>query len=339
MKQIIVLIICVFIFGCKSELKSKKVDLADINLLVKTDTKIDSVWISNIGQTESFFLPFKDTIKVNFKTKLDDLYNIEFFTENGSKSVQLWLDGSNIIISGTLKDNFVIDSVLNSDLYYKSIDFSKKYRQFIKNDSDSLTIDEFLLNKIRENVKSPFSFAIANRFIYRNQNNKSKIRQLFDELSIQNDTLKNHSISIHEKIENILKFNSLNIVKYKFTDINNKLVSIKLDKSKTYLLDFWFINCPPCIKDHKQILKKFNFFKKHNIEFIGISTDKKYFDWKNYLKKYNYNWKNLREIDSLERITTDMAIWSFPTYLYLDSSGKIKGRFNSFSDFENSINK
>jgi len=131
---------------------------------------------------------------------------------------------------------------------------------------------------------------------------------------------------------------SINLSKYKFNNIDNKLTSIKLEKSKTYLLDFWFVNCPPCVRDHKLISKKMNFFKENNIELIGISTDRNHSDWKNYLTKNNYNWKNYRETDSLKRVTKDMVIWSFPTYLLLNGEGEIKARFNSFKDFENYLN-
>jgi thiol-disulfide isomerase/thioredoxin len=337
MKQTIALLICAFIFGCKSEIKPNKIDLSDINLIIKADTKIDSVWISNIGQTESFFLRYKDTIKVNFKEKLNDLYNIDFYTENGRKSNQLWLNGDNVIVSGKLNKKLEIDTILNSDLYYKSINFSKNYRELIQNKADSITIDNFLLENISQNTQSPFSYNIANPYIYRNQNDKAKIGKLFDILSTQSDTLKNHFISIHGKIENILKVNSLNTGDYKFVNIENEVSLIELDKSKTYLLDFWFINCPPCIKDHKLISKKLDFLKEKNIELIGISIDRNHSKWKNYLKKHNYNWKNFREIDSLKRVTKDMAIWSFPTYLHLDNTGEIKARFNSFEDFEKTL--
>lgn len=337
MKQTIALLICALIFGCKPELKQNKIDLSDINLIIKTDTKIDSVWVSNIGQTENFFLPFSDTIKVNFKENLNDLYTIAFYTKNGRKSNQLWLNGDNVIVNGKLNEKIEIDSVINSDLYYKSINFSKKYRELIKNKADSITIDNFLLENISQNIKSPFSFNVANPFIYRNQNNKEKIGKLFDILSPQNDTLKNHFISIHGKIENILKVSSLNTRDYKFANNENQLSSIELSKSKTYLLDFWFINCPPCIKDHKLISKKLDLLKEKNVELIGISTDRSHSDWKEYLEKHNYNWKNYREIDSLKRVTKDMAIWSFPTYLVLNKKGEIKARYNSFKDFEKTL--
>jgi thiol-disulfide isomerase/thioredoxin len=329
MKQTIVILFCFLILGCKSEIKPNKINLADINLIVKTDRKIDSVWVSNIGQTESYLLQFQDTLKVNFNNELNDLYRVIFYTEKGKVDNQLWLDGNNVIISGKLNEKLVIDSIQNSDLNYKSIVFSKKYRELIKNKADDITIDNFLLENITQNVESPFSFNVANPYIYRNQNDKSKIGKLYDILSTQSDTLKNHFISIHGKIENILKV--------KFANVENQLTSIELDKPKTYLLDFWFINCPPCIKDHKLISKKMDFLKEKNVELIGISTDKNHSDWNNYLRKHNYNWKNYREIDSLKRVTKDMAIWSFPTYLVLNNNGEIKARYNSFEDFEKTI--
>ncbi|WP_424989233.1 TlpA family protein disulfide reductase [Flagellimonas sp.] len=337
MKQTIAFLICSFVFACTPEIKPRKSDLSDINLVIQTNSKIDSVWISNIGQTESFYLPFKDTIKVNFKGKINDLYNIAFYTENGRKVNQLWLNGNYVIVNGKLNDKIEIDSVINSDLYYKSINFSKNYRDLIQNKTDSAAIDQFLFENISQNIQSPFSFAVANTFVHRNQNNKAKIGKLFDILSTQSDTLKNHLISIHQKIENILEINFLNIGDYTFANIDNQPSTINMEKSKTYLLDFWFVNCPPCIRDHKLISKKLDLLEEKKVELIGISTDQNHSDWKEYLKKQNYNWKNYREIDSLKRVTRDMAIWSFPTYLLLKSNGEIKARYNSFRDFEKTL--
>ncbi|MEY8848771.1 TlpA family protein disulfide reductase [Psychroserpens sp. XS_ASV72] len=339
MKQTIIILLSLFIFSCKSESKPKKTDLADVNIILKSDVMIDSIWISDIGQTESFFLPIKDTIKVDFKKRLNDLYNLEVFTENGSKTSQFWLNGNHLIVDATFKEKLHIDTIQNSDLYYNAIDFSQTFRKLIKDDADSLTIDNFLMEKVRENINNPFSFDVANKFIYRNQNDQHKIRTLFDELSEQNDTLKNHFISVHSRIENILKVNTLDFSEYQLADINNEMSSIELDNSKTYLLDFWFVNCPPCIKDHKLISQKLEFLNEHNIELIGISTDKDHIKWKDYLKEHGYNWNNYREIDSLETMTKAMAIWSFPTYLHLNTKGDIKARFNSFEDFEKYINK
>ncbi|WP_435264271.1 TlpA family protein disulfide reductase [Tenacibaculum sp. nBUS_03] len=108
---------------------------------------------------------------------------------------------------------------------------------------------------------------------------------------------------------------------------------MELDKSKIYILDFWFTNCPPCARDHKLIFEKLKFLKEKNIELIGISTDSNFSEWKKYLKDHNYKWRNYREIDSLKKVTKDMAIRAFPTYLVLNKNGKIKARYNSFEDF------
>lgn len=337
MKKIIAILLSFLALGCKSDLKPKKIDLANLNIIVKYDKKIDSVWVSDFGQTESYFLPFKDTIKVNFNTKINDLYRIDFYTKNGRIDNQFWLNGTNIILSGNLNKKIEIDTVLNSDLYYKSISFYKNYFDLIQSKKDSATIDEFLLNKVTENINNPFSFAVADPYIERNQNNKNKIRKLFNLLAVQNDTLKNHIISNHRKIENILTVSSIDISNYKFDNIDNKLSSIEFEKSKTYLMDFWFINCAPCVKDHKLISNKLDLLKEKNVELIGISTDRNHADWKEYLTKHNYSWKNYREVESLKRVTQDMAIWYFPTYLLINNNGEIKGRYNSFEDFEKTL--
>lgn len=334
MKQTIAILICALIFGCKSEVKPNKTNLSDINLVIKTNTKIDSVEISDFAQTEGYYLPFSDTIKVNFKNEINDLFIVSLFTNGGVKSNQFWLKGKNVIITGKQNGKFEIDSVINSDLYYNSTNIIKNYIELVQNKSDSSAIDNFLLENISENIQSPFSFKLAKAYIFRNQNDKAKIRRLFDTLSPQSDTLKNHVLSIHENLNNLLNLNYLNIGDYKFVNNENQVTSIEQDKTRKYLIDFWFVKCPPCVSDHKLISEKLDFLKEKNIELIGISIDRNHSVWKNYLKKHNYNWKNYREITSLKKLSKDMAISTYPTYFLLNNKGEIKARYNSFEHFE-----
>ena len=100
------------------------------------------------------------------------------------------------------------------------------------------------------------------------------------------------------------------------------LTSIKLSGDKKYLIDFWFIECLPCIQDHLSIIKKLDSFNGKNVEVIGISIDNSQEQWMSFLNKKQYPWKNYREIDEHEdRMRTKMIIEFFPTYLLLDSKG------------------
>ncbi len=328
------ILIVLLILGCKTEQKQQVGSFSDLNLIVETARQIDSVWISDIGQRESHILRFTDTIKVNLKRKVNDLYNLYFYTKGATVKKQLWLDGENVIIKGEIDEEFEIDTVLHSDLYYTSVDFSSAFNTLIQHQADSDAVDHFLLQRIQQNTDNPLSFEIASFFILRNQNNPKKIRELYDLLNSQNDTLKNHLISAHSQIENILEIDAIDISEYQFYNINQKLTSIDVIPKKDYLLDFWFVSCAPCLKDHKIMAKKLEVLKDHRVELISISIDKKQSDWKEYLLKYNYHWKHYREVDSLASITSAMDIGAFPTYLLINGEGTIKGRFNSFGEVE-----
>lgn len=328
-----------FLWGCKTERKQNLAELSDLNLIIETSRDIDSVWVSDIGQRESYFLPFNDTVKVRLKGKLNDLYNIYFHTKEGPIKNQLWLNGENVIIKGKIGKELKIDTVLSSDLYYTSISFLSELRTLMKSKADSMAIDHFLLEGIKQNVDNPFSYVLAGIFIQRDQNNKRRIHELYDLLKSQDDTRKSHFLSTHSQIENILKVDIIEIAKFKFFDIDQEVTSINLDPGKAYLLDFWFVNCAPCVKDHKVMARKLDLLKDHNIELFSISIDKKQTDWQEYLVKNNYNWKNYREIDSLETISSEMAIGSFPTYLLINSQGKIDARFNSYKEVEKHLMK
>jgi alkyl hydroperoxide reductase subunit AhpC len=152
--------------------------------------------------------------------------------------------------------------------------------------------------------------------------------------------LKNHLLNPYLKIEQLLLEDKIDFSNYLFLNKENKLVPIDFSESEFYLIDFWFVNCPPCIKDHRIIKNKQEWLKNNNIQLIGISTDTDQEKWNNYLNKEKYNWANYREQEKYNRkITTKLLINTFPTYLLIDKNGKILRRSNSFSEIEDYLEK
>ena len=336
----ILLLIILNVSGCTSTTEQQKPILADLNLYLKTYKEVDSVFISNITQDREYqFIPYSDTLSIEFNDSINDLYNLTFYTNGKKKMNQLWLNGENIIIQGQLTNRLEIDTVIGSDLYYTSIDFRGRYKQLLDNESDSATINEFLLNELKTNIDNPYSIEIATNFFYRNISRKEELKKVYLLQSNQIDEIKNHLFNSYSKIENILTVNNVNLTKFQFQDTNNQTVSLVLEEPKLYLIDFWFMACTPCIKDHRIIINKQEFLEANNVELIGLSTDRDQVKWSEYIEKENYYWKNLREIDEYqERLTTHLLITTFPTYLLLDGTGKILYRTNSFSGIEEHLN-
>ncbi|WP_405569330.1 TlpA family protein disulfide reductase [Winogradskyella sp. Asnod2-B02-A] len=342
MKKIFAILLSILIFGCKSDLKLNKIELTDFNLILQTNEDIDSVLIMDIGQQrENYKVAFNDTIRIQFNDSINDLYNIWFLKDNKIVSSplstnQLWLNGKNVVIKGKLDKKLIIDTIVGSDLYYKVKNNQMSFRTLMKSNPDSTEVNSFLLAKINDNFDNPYSLTLASIFISKNQNNKSNLKKLYNLIRNQNDLLKNHSFfNVHNELEKKLGITDLNIENYSFFNLENEIAKLNFEKEKKYLIDLWFVNCPPCIKDHKIIFKKLNYLESNNIELIGISRDKEHSKWKNYLDTHNYNWRNFRQIDSLNTITKDLGISAFPTYLLLENGGEIKITFNSFEQIEN----
>ena len=343
MKQTIVLLICVFIFGCKSDIKQKDIDFADLNLILQTNEKIDSVWIMDIGQQrENLKLPFADTLKINLKDSINDLYLINFI-KNGKivsspMSNQIWLKGEKIIIQGRIENQLLIDTVINSDIYYNSKRFRKNYKELFNQKADSNKIDNYILKTIEENYDSPFSLQVADNYIRRNINRKDKLKKLNELIKNQNSLIKNHGfITVHSDLKKKLKIKKINLSEYKLYNKKNQISEITTHENKVILLDFWFVECAPCIRDHKIISQRLDLLKNKNVELIGISIDKSYSKWHQYLENKNYNWRNFREIDTVQMLTKALGVSDFPTYVLLNKNGEIEKITNSFEQIEKLI--
>lgn len=330
------IILCALLTGCNFT-KEKK-SLADLNLYFDSDIKIDSVLVTNITQDREFyFLQYTKPINVYLNDSINDLYAISFYSSNDHRMVQLWLDGKDLTIKGKVSDKLQIqvDTVIGSDLYYKALNFRKVYKDLLTGNPDSLAVNNFLLAEIRKEINSPFSIEIANTYVSRNISNIDELKKLFAILSTQTDLIKKHLLNPYKKIETILSVNKVDFSKYRFYNKDKTLTSIELSGNKKYLIDFWFIGCAPCIRDHQSIIKKSSSLDSVNVEVLGISIDENHEQWRNYLNEKHYPWKNYREVDeSKNRMRAKMMIDVFPTYLLLDSNGVILYRFNTFSDIE-----
>ena len=336
----ILIILIPFLFCCKSENRNAT---SDLNLYFETTVPIDSIFISNITQDREFqFLSYSNPLHITLNDSINDLYNVNFYTKKGLIMNQMWLNGKKIIIKGSVSNKSVkIDTVIGSSLYYKSIDFKAKYKNLLENyTQDSTKVNNFLINELKNNIDNPLSIEIAEKFRFRNLNRSDELKKVFQLLSTQNYMLKQHLLNPYSKIENLLSLDKIDFSEYLFYDNENILSQINLPESEFYLVDFWFVSCPPCIKDHKLIKNKIEWLKDNDIQLIGISTDNNQEKWGNYLNKEKFKWINYREQEDYnKRITTQLLINVFPTYLLLDKEGRIIRRSNSFIEIEEFIKK
>ncbi len=151
------------------------------------------------------------------------------------------------------------------------------------------------------------------------------------------------------KVENntiYINYNCLDGVlmpEFNIADMNNSIISNDKIKGKIILLHFWFIECPPCIKEIPSLAKINEMFKGENFEIISICRNSKS-DLEEFLKGQPISYQiaaDGREI--IEKVFQ----WPFgyPSNILIDENGKIVNVYkalnegNKNSDYEKFINE
>jgi thiol-disulfide isomerase/thioredoxin len=103
-------------------------------------------------------------------------------------------------------------------------------------------------------------------------------------------------------------------------DINGNKLDFKDVEGKIVVLNFWFINCPPCrmeIPDLNELVAEFKTNKY--VVFVGIALDDKA-ALKNFLKTSPFDYAI---IDNGRYIASTYNVKSFPTHAIIDTKGKV----------------
>lgn len=104
-------------------------------------------------------------------------------------------------------------------------------------------------------------------------------------------------------------------------DINGNKYKSKELKGNVIVINFWFINCPPCRMEIPELNEMVASFKEHkDVIFIGIALDQKY-ELQEFLKTFPFDY-NI--IDNGRNLAASYRVNSFPTHVVIDRDGKIK---------------
>lgn len=294
---------------------------------------IDTVDAFDLSQKEFHTYNYKDTISIYFSKDNIDCYNIRYHENGKMFRTQIWLDTGNIKIEAHIDSNtLIVDTVYNSPIYYIVKDFAKEYYELYKT-NDTAALNNYMLAKYKENIQNPFSLMIGNYYINLNQNSKLNLIKFKAFTEKQKDKFSWFFLypMVIERMNKMLNIDKINLNNYTFINQSNKKVKLLLQGSDYYVLDFWFLACPPCVHDHKEINAGYEKLKQKGVEVISISTDEDIFQWKKYLSGHNYHWRNyLQTMNST--ITNQLSIHSFPAYIIVNNQGDIVDTYSSFAD-------
>lgn len=107
---------------------------------------------------------------------------------------------------------------------------------------------------------------------------------------------------------------------FKTTDINGNKINTKSLAGKILVLNFWFINCPPCIMEMPELSNLAETYKTDSsVVFIAVALDKKY-ELDEFLKNRSFGYTI---IDNGRFISDQYHINSYPTNVIVDQDGKV----------------
>jgi len=97
-------------------------------------------------------------------------------------------------------------------------------------------------------------------------------------------------------------------------------------KGKTVVLDFWASWCPDCRKDAPEVVRLYETYRQHGVEFIGISMDTDVEAWKNAIEKYGIAYPQVSELKKFKE--TDIAkaygVKWIPSMVVVGPDGQVK---------------
>jgi len=100
----------------------------------------------------------------------------------------------------------------------------------------------------------------------------------------------------------------------------------KFAKGKTVVLDFWASWCPDCRKDAPEVVRMYEKYRHHGIEFLGISMDTDVEAWKKAIQKYDITYTQVSELKKFKE--TDIAkaygVNWIPSMVVIGPDGQVK---------------
>ena len=103
-------------------------------------------------------------------------------------------------------------------------------------------------------------------------------------------------------------------------DFSGNTHSLDGYRGKVLLLDFWYRNCPWCIRAMPMIKSLAEYFRNRNVAIIGVNTDKERSDAIFVLEKMNLPYLNLEGRDLIKRY----EVTNYPTFFIIDKDGLVR---------------
>jgi peroxiredoxin len=170
----------------------------------------------------------------------------------------------------------------------------------------------------RDTISNTFSYVLYKR-------DKAEVRETNRDF--------NDYIKADEK--NRKKLKKSGIDELTLTDIKGEVHSLETLKDKIILIDFWFINCGPCIKEIPDLNKLKAEFEMDEVEWFAVTYDPKE-KVERFLERLKFDYTI---VPDSKHLTDRFDIRFYPTTLIIDENRKIvyTGKFGTMNGRVNEI--
>lgn len=107
---------------------------------------------------------------------------------------------------------------------------------------------------------------------------------------------------------------------FEATDLSGNSYTLENLRGKVVVLNFWFVECKPCIMEMPELNKLTEKFNQQEVVFLGLATNDEN-KIRNFLKSREFKY-NL--VPNTKAIADTYQVFGFPTHVIIDKQGKIK---------------
>ncbi|WP_426430081.1 TlpA family protein disulfide reductase [Winogradskyella sp. HB-48] len=313
-------------------------DKLELSIEIESDENIESINFRNLRGNLEY--NFNEKTKLSFQNELTEEYFFDVKTQDSLYKERVWLDQGTFDIQISIVSKSLNINVVGSEIFDKITEYNKGFENLNSTDATEQEISKFLFEQLKKNIDNPFSFMIGLNIMFKNQNNQEVLSQLMSIINSQPENLKSHYTSglLIKTLKSKLNSGNIKLSDFTFFDQNNNEQKISIEGNEYILLDFWHTACPPCLKDHIEIKTLTERFKKNKIKIVSLSSDQgnRIETWKKYLNSKTLPWTNFIEKET-NRLTDNLAISIFPTYILLDKENNVVVYTNSLSEIKTKL--
>jgi thiol-disulfide isomerase/thioredoxin len=135
------------------------------------------------------------------------------------------------------------------------------------------------------------------------------------ELGKSQMVIKNTNSDMPEKIDLVCK----QAMPFSVTDINGKNYSLESLKGKVIVINFWFVECKPCVMEMPELNKLVEKYENKDVVFLGLAINEKD-KIEQFLKKTTYKYNT---VPAAKDVIDTYGVTSFPMHIVIDKNSNI----------------